>query len=149
MPVTTVIQQVEEQVEEVEHGGGASENLLRAEIDRLRAEVDRLNLRLREERMDRAVRNQVHTVLSTLSPPVGVAVEPAEPASGRLLDDGRVLPDAVAVPSEVRPAEAGAPRTPTTPEWEFSPGDEAATAFDNFFNAPDPHLEKIRRFLIG
>ena len=117
---------------------------LLAEIERLRGEVARLSRQLHEERLDRVVQHDVNTVLSTLVNPDGKGA-----GAGRQLEDGRFIPSAVSVAGAVRPAEPGAPRVPVPGECEFAPGDESATAFDVFFNAPDPHLEKIRRFLLG
>ena len=146
-----------------------------AEIERLRLEVGRLSRQLIEERTDRAVQAQVHTVLSTLQPrpedppvtatPDQTPVESeAHSSSGRTLDDGRFIPTPAVVGGTVRPVEPGAPRvngvavddeTPASDSddhpdssCEFAPGDQSATAFDEFFNAPDPHLDKIRRFLL-
>ncbi len=126
------------------------ERELLAEIDRLRCEVDRLNAELRSERLDRSVSLDIKTVLSSLTNP-----PPALDPGGRLLPDGRFIPPAVADGGRSAPPEPGAPRVTVTPEsgsetsCEFAADDESATAFDQFFNAPDPQLDKIRRFLLG
>ncbi len=130
------------------------EEELLAEIEWLRHEVDRLSRQLTEERLDRAVQQEVKTVLSTL-------VNPQNVPAGRRLADGRYIPSPLTVGGTVRPAEPGAPRVAVPDdedrsaeaqadhgECEFAPGDESASAFDDFFNAPDPQLDKIRRFLL-
>lgn len=128
---------------------GASERELLAEVDRLRREVDRLSDELQAERPDRFDLD-VETVLSSLnSPPPGL-----DPG-GRLLPDGRFIPPAIADGGTSAPPEPGAPRvrpvvtSDSKTSCEFAPDDESATAFDEFFNAPDPQLDKIRRFLLG
>lgn len=158
----------------------ANEEQLLAEIERLRLEVGRLSRQLVEERTDRAVQAQVHTVLSTLQPRPQCP-SPAEPTNdqptvlpddqmgdeevdGRVLPDGRFIPIPSVVGGTSQPVEPGAPRVNgaditdgqlatngnkgSASSCEFAPGDQSATAFDEFFNAPDPHLDKIRRFLL-
>lgn len=136
-------------------GPAVAERELRAEIDRLQREVDRLQGELRAERLDRVVDLDVHTVLSSLTNP-----PPALDPGGRLLPDGRFIPPAVVDGGRSAPPEPGAPRVATAAEsglatagsitsYEFSADDKSATAFDQFFNAPDPQLEKTRRFLLG
>lgn len=132
----------------------AGEHELLAEIDRLRREVDRLNGQLRAERLDRFVDLDVPTVLSSLTNP-----PPALDPGGRLLPDGRFIPPAITDGGRSAPPEPGAPRVATSPDpdpapdsttsCEFPADDDSATAFDRFFNAPDPQLDKIRRFLLG
>ena len=133
----------------------SDERELLAEIDRLRREVDRLNGELRAERRDRFVDLDVETVLSSLTNP-----PPGLDPGGRLLPDGRFIPPAIADGGRSAPPEPGAPRVASIPEsspsipgsttsCEFAVDDESATAFDQFFNAPDPQLDKIRRFLLG
>ena len=133
----------------------ADERELLVEIDRLRREVERLNNELRAERHNRFVDLDVETVLSSLTSP-----PPALDPGGRLLPDGRFIPPAIADGGRSAPPEPGAPRVATVPEsnparpgsttsCEFAADDESATAFDQFFNAPDPQLDKIRRFLLG
>jgi len=146
----------------------ANEQALLAEIERLQNEVSRLSRRLVEERADRTVQAQVQTVLSSLycSPTVApddrlrpdpAGSSPDQPAgadpTGRRLSDGRVMPSALTVGGTVQRPEPGAPRVqePAAPVgelYEFAPGDDSASAFDEFMNAPDPHLDKIRRFLL-
>ncbi|MDH4276663.1 MAG: hypothetical protein OEW83_01130 [Acidimicrobiia bacterium] len=138
-------------------GGGPTdeEHELVAEIDRLRREVDRLTSELRAKRLDRIVDLDIETVLSSLTNP-----PPALDPGGRLLPDGRFIPPAIADGGRAAPPEPGAPRVTAIPETaasvipgstsscEFAADDESATAFDQFFNAPDPQLDKIRRFLL-
>ena len=127
-----------------------SENELLAEIERLRREVDRLTDELRTERHDRLVDLNIETVLGSFSSPPQ-SLDPG----GQLLDDGRFIPPPVADGGTSKPAEPGAPRVIAVVEsgsstsCEFAADDESATAFDQFFNAPDPQLEKTRRFLLG
>ena len=138
----------------------AGNEQLIAEVERLRSEVGRLSRKLVEERADRAVQREVRTVLSSLfcSP----TVDPDDRPAGRTLTDGRFVPSPVMARGTVLDPEPGAPRVEASPvvalnqttvrkhdsTYEFAPGDVSATAFDDFFNAPDPHLEKIRRFLL-
>ncbi len=128
---------------------------LLAEIDRLRREVDRLNDELEAERLDRFVDLDVKTVLSSLTNP-----PPGLDPGGRLLPDGRFIPPAIVDGGRSAPPEPGAPRLATIPEsgsstpdsntsCEFAADDESGKAFDRFFNAPDPQLDKTRRFLLG
>lgn len=122
---------------------------LLAEIEKLKREVDRLNAELRSERLNRGVDLDVETVLSSLSAP-----PPALDPGGRRLPDGRFIPPPITDGGTSARPEPGAPRVATGPQsgsvtsCEFGPDDDSATAFDQFFNAPDPQLDKIRRFLL-
>ncbi len=119
-----------------------SEQQLLAEIDRLRREVDRLSDEL-QGRPDHPLDLEIQTVLSSLTNPPAT-LDP----SGRRLTDGRYIPRPVVDGGTSAPAEPGAPRVAADRSCEFAEDDESAAAFDQFFNAPDPHLDKIRRFLI-
>lgn len=132
---------------------GADKREMLAEIDRLRREITRLKSELRAERYDRLVDLDVETVLSSLTNP-----PPALDPGGRLLGDGRFIPPAIVDGGRSAPPEPGAPRVDpessqsipgSSTSCEFAADDESATAFDEFFNAPDPQLDKIRRFLLG
>ncbi len=120
-----------------------------AEIDRLREEVSLLRRKLVEERADRAVQREVQTVLSSLYSSPTVA--PPNERPGRDLIDGRFVPAPVTVGGTRREAEPGAPRR-RSDDLDldvFGPDDESTTAFDEFMSAPDPHMERTRRFLLG
>ncbi len=134
----------------VDMPSGASEDDLRAEIDRLQREITRLNDQLKAAQLDRGVDLDVQAVLSSLTNP-----PPALEPTGRRLPDGRFLPAPVADGGTSAPPEPGAPRVIDIPDagsptsCEFDPDDDSVNAFDEFFNAPDPQLDKIRRFLLG
>jgi len=141
----------------------SNEKQLLAEIEQLRIEVGRLKQKLIDERGDRAVQAEVHTVLSKLQGSPGLVDENGD----RHLPDGRFIPSAINDGGTSRVAEPGAPRVTMGQDdgWsaeqfdqeypELAPsspssglGEQATKAFDRFFNAPDPHLDKIRQFLL-